>query len=207
MDMLSIKRLRAGMEKEEISESKKSIDPMDISASKIGTDIDMLSVKRLRTSSESKRGIDPKDISASKIGADMDMRSIRRLRAGSESKRDIDPMDISASKIGADMDMLSIRRRAWSLRALPFGSATAAGMDKDISASKIGVDMDMLSVKRLRTGSEPRRGIEPMDISASKIGADMDMLSHRRRALRLWRPMMSLGVRCLITAPPRSLPP
>ena len=169
--------------------------------------MDMLSIRRLRTGSESKRGNDPMDISASKIGVDMDMLSVKRLRTGSESTRGIEPMDISASKIGADMDMVSIRRRAWSLRALPFGSATAAGMDKDISASKIGVDMDMLSVKRLRTGSESTRGIEPMDISASKIGADMDMLSDRRRALRLWRPMMSLGVRCLITAPPRSLPP
>ena len=52
----------------------------------------------------------------------------------------------------------------------------------DISASKIGVDMDMslLSVKRLRTGSESKRGIDPMDISASNIGADKDILSIRR---------------------------
>ena len=47
IDMLSARRLRSGIDKEEISESKRGIDPMDISASKIGKDMDMLSVKRL----------------------------------------------------------------------------------------------------------------------------------------------------------------
>jgi hypothetical protein len=35
------------MDKEEISESKRGIDPTDISASKIGADMDMLSVRGL----------------------------------------------------------------------------------------------------------------------------------------------------------------
>ena len=55
----------------DISDSRRGIDPMDISASKIGADMEMLSVRRLRD------GID-KDISASKIGADMDMLAVRR---------------------------------------------------------------------------------------------------------------------------------
>jgi hypothetical protein len=46
----------------------------------------------------------------------------------------------------------------------------------DISDSKIGADMDMLSIRRLQTGSELRRGNNPMDIPALKIGADMEML-------------------------------
>jgi hypothetical protein len=110
----------------------------------------------------------------------MDILSLRRLRAGidkeeiPESKRGINPTDISASKMGADMDMLSVRR----LRA--------------------GIDKEEIS--------ESKRGIDPMDISDSKLGADMDMLSARRRALRLWCSVLSLGVRCFITAA-RSLPP
>ena len=122
----------------------------------------------------------------------MDMLSVRRLRYGIDK-------DISDSKIGADMDMLPVRRRAWSLRALPSSSATAAGIDKDISAwrrcidpmdisaSRTGADMDMLSVRRLRDGTDndipsSRRGIDPMDISASSLrdGMDNDNSSSRR---------------------------
>jgi hypothetical protein len=79
MDMLSIRGLLND------SESKRGIDPMDISASKIGAGMDMLSVRHLQAGidkeevSESKRGINPMDISASKIGGDMDMLSVRRL--------------------------------------------------------------------------------------------------------------------------------
>ena len=109
---------------------------MDISASKIGADMDMLSVRRLRV------GMD-NGISASKIGADMDMlparpraRSFRALPNKSASRIGIEIVDISASKIGTDMNMLSVRR----LRD---------GIDKDISASKIGTDVDILSVRCL----------------------------------------------------------
>ena len=64
------------------------------SASKIGADIDMLSIKRRDVSLRAFPMTAGKDISASRIGADM-------LN--------------SASKIGADIDMLSIKRRRMKL--------------------------------------------------------------------------------------------
>ena len=164
MNMLSVRRLWDGIDK-------------DNSASKIGTDMDMLSVRCLRTSSASRIGIDFIDISASKIGADMEMPFVRCLRMGMDN-------EISASNIGADMDMLPAKPRARSLRALPSGSATGAGLDKDISASTIsidpmdnsasiiGADMDMLSVMRLRDGIDK-------GISASKKGTDVGMFFFR----------------------------
>jgi hypothetical protein len=62
------------------------------SASKIGADIDMLSIKRRDVSLRAFPMTAGKDISASRIGADM-----------------------LNSKIGADIDMLSIKRRRMKL--------------------------------------------------------------------------------------------
>ncbi len=82
-------RLQAGIDKDEISESRRGIDLKDIAASMIGAYMDILSLGHLRDgideeeTSESKRGINPMEISASKIGADMDMLSVRHLRTGS----------------------------------------------------------------------------------------------------------------------------
>jgi hypothetical protein len=66
----------------DISASRRGIDPMDISASKIGADMDMLSVRRLRD------GID-KDISASRRGIDFMDAEMSSAAMDIESRRSL----------------------------------------------------------------------------------------------------------------------